>query len=640
MRIATLSLLLMCQAKLTAGSRILLGRMSNVQSHSSLGVIHEGCGKTALEKEIGSHVQHAATRTAEAIASKKEEDLASLRNPFAVCRPLHPEVELQSIVESTHEICALGKLAKSGNFFASADGTILVKRIETAEAQVLSDFGDESFRWDSPSSGKAVYSGACPSFAKTLFTPMLTTFLYGSLPYVVMPNLTHYFSQAAPSNWAVQVAYDVKPLPNLGEGVVKLVKGLRHGWGKGLQKMIEWEAWNEVRHQLEKDVAFLEDRVVDFSLFVHVIEAVNVAEDVPAELSPADVPAELSPGKGCIVDPSRTKIVCFRILDYLTPRSWKRDLESQYKASKFDHYAKKFMIAFDCFGDIERSDCGSYKALASISEAMEVSKAMAKGVLIGTKAFAAAYTCKDQTPFLQYREVSTSSFPMKKTTFGDELHIIPHENNKAVILSNKHYDSVGAEVAFHHSNEISEPVKWLQSIASIETGTEYVRKFCTCENCTDFECAKYVLEYASPLTDERLGDAEYSSLHRCAQMVNSFSTESYRNSGDEKKEMHNVLWAPERNRMIAVRGLPQVPLVNYSHYVHRTVLERGRLENCFLKMHYLRCEPKDSQGVYFNYQQHFGTLEVMVLYGSEYSTDLSVYADLRREGVEVIPKKV
>lgn len=563
------------------------------------------CGATDYEKMLASVLQ----QELQACVTK------TCQNPFQVC--LGRRIfSLNERAKEPMKLCELGKLAKNGNFFASEDGAVLVKRVDPLEAEMLVEWGGWATKWVNATD--EAYPGGCTAFQRTLLTPMFASFQCLAKPYVVMANTTRSLEQTHSSGWRVHHVYDAKPLPNLGEGLVKLFKDLQNEWGSGIAKMEQWDGWSDVRAQLRRDLRFLESRVVDFSLFVHVLKSFGDEQSEPSN--------------GCVADPTKTVMVCFNVLDYLTPLTWVRSLESRYKAHKFSDYGSKFMLAFDCIGDPSQSKCAQYIALASITEAMSVSKGMAKGIFIGSEAFPNAYMCEKQEPLLQYRAIKHTGLFSASSEFGDVI------DPKTVMEDEDTPEYLGKEVVWKTSaisDAFSAP--WLQSVASPEVGTRYIGDECgNSTDQSDYDCIADVVmdafsstrpkelnketEVANWWTRENIGD--------CLDGVNEFATETYTSGGNKGAKMHNVLWAPSEKSVIVVRGMPKKVLGIGSGYRHKKAMTRTREKNCFLRMHYFKCNPTESSGVYFNYQQHFGSLEIMVLSTKEqYNQDVLFYYD-------------
>lgn len=499
--------------------------------------------------------------------------------PFLLCGTA-ADGTLDLMASRPLDLQPLGKLAKGGSFFAVDGGHLLLKLVAETEAKVLRGWAQRRLQG----------SVGCEMFDATssLLVGVPLVIRHGRLPYILMKNMTAELA-VADSSWQVHEPYDVKPLPSLSKGLPQFIHELTQGFLKGVSPLREWHGWTDLRSLLKEAVAFFGGDIVDYSLLVHVLRSTAG--------SSASVPTSL--GRGCIDNIDAGFIICIRVLDFMTPYTWLRGLESSWKADKFDDYGAKIMTAFDCLIDLELPSCSAYRALPRLIEASKASTGMAKATFIGTEAFRDNYICSAEVPRLTYQETM--------------FHICALA---------KMYELKGGPTA--------DRAELLQHLAASDGGTQSVgpqfKGFMQLAYMKSKQVADEDLAYNK--SKDAAAHMPLDNLEACLDGVEKFSTEFY--TGKTRNlDMHNVLWNPDNEHIIAVRGRPLM-------YSHREAVRRTRQAGCFLKTTFFRCSPREGGRVYFDYKHNFGDLEIMVLSARENSgqdLEISQKEQVRRQSV-------
>lgn len=466
----------------------------------------------------------------------------------------------------------VGKLAKGGNFLVSDDKRVLVKHVASVESTVLSSWTEKGIMTHN-------YDD-CETFEKSLILPVPLTF-YANKPYIVMFNKTAQLEDLAGSHWKVKTSYDIKPLPNLSKGLIQILKAFMEGWGKDLPKLNEWLGWKDVEQLLFRDVnALKESNVVDYSFFVHVI--------LPSESATAPSPSGLSSSNGCIQEPTGKAIVCFNILDFLTGLTTKRQLESSWKAGKFDEYAGKLWWAFECFGDLSAHNCKTYQEYLSIKTA--ANKAEAKVAFVATSSFRETYECKVDEPYLALED---RDGVLNEVLWG---YTRPGEFEE--------------DDSYEVGSYASSVAKYLSEAVSLDEGAEIVRDDYKGYMDFEFDGSK---SYQCALNQTAMIDAS-SSLKVCKERVYDFATLSRGLLRNQRihEDLGNVIWNPELKSIVVVRGAPQYVKFLYSH---SGIVADMLREMCVMKARFFHCRQiPGNKGAMYDYQLSFKDLEILQVF--------------------------
>jgi hypothetical protein len=489
-------------------------------------------------------------------------------------------------------------LAKGGRFFTSPDSRLLVKGISFEEYDELKAFVRE----------KSVdkFYGDCDSFSRALLLPAQLSFVgTNGIPFIVMENETARLQETAGPEWYVDASYDLKPLPSLSKGLANLLRAMLEGWLAQVPPLGEWSGWKKVRELLVRDLALLKDRqLVDFSLFVHLLRPVGSA-------SPR-LPPGLSSGHGCIGEFHGAAIACFRILDFATPYTTLRSLESRWKKDKFDDYTGKFLKQFDCLGSMLQDGCQSYSGHASLESMSGLLRSSRKSAFIGSKAFADNYECRAEAPYLKYvqhlagrRNCGGRRYCTKTM---DHPRWIGSSAISKMLPVKWDFAPDGWNVSVQEQGYSAAYARNLKLLVSPDTGTQSV-------GGAYAEEVKYVHAKTKVLAAIESNAKHFlpnQSLTRCLDATSDFATASLNPLTKVHKELNNVLWSPEAKTVVVVRGK------NKFRSLDRIAREM-RQKLCFLRTVFLRCRNKEGSRTFFDYGSSYGDLEVLLMAADSYS---------------------
>jgi len=496
----------------------------------------------------------------------------------------------------------MGKLAKSGNFLTTPDGRLLVKQVVDTEAANLA-------RWTYEDVLKQRYGetdGGCKGFSESLLIPVTMSFTdaTGSDCFVML-NETSRLQQVVGSAWRVQKAYDVKPLPNLSGGhLQKLMRLLQDDFKEAdFSHLALWQGWSVVRTHLQRDLdALAALEVVDYSLFVHVLEPTSAAN--------LHLPAGVGPQHGCVRAPRGKApfVVCFGILDYMTPYTMSRFLESKWKADKFGDYRSFTLRLFDCLGSPDASKCSDYKGLARV-----LGHDVPMVAFLGTEAFRANYECKVEEPVLSYACPEEED---DHTVYVD----VPNPNRTQALDASCRRARLGpVDIPFPRSPEAN--ADYLYSISVPNNGNAEVVGT-SYDVLLESTHKQYRYRAAHAAAGRNMSrPMVYDEFEACQKGVKNFAT-STMFWGNKKKyaDLQNVLWSEKEQSVLVIRGKP-------AFTSHGWALNRLRQELCFLRTVLYRCEPINGGTVNFDYKHRFGKLQIMQMWPGTYSGDYKAFLE-------------
>lgn len=495
---------------------------------------------------------------------------------------------IAQVLESADSLIALGSLAKAGNFFATPDKSVLVKAIKGEESAVLRSWScpNERYRLDMPRTG---YKTCAQFMERSLLVSMPLHVRFGGVPYIVMPNMKTRVVKAAQDAWggeAVSVlgSYDIKPLPNLAPDLATLLRALRLGWHDGNHtpappQLEEWGGYSILRAALRKDLqTLLSYGVVDYSILLTVMRVDGLKDG-------QHLPLDLQVTGGCMIysNPSPkdgraySLFACLCIIDFLTPYTWVRGFESWKKKHKFDGYADKMLLAYICLGNPDHAKCREYIAYSKvIGVDMDPRSAFLTTVL-----FRENYQCTVEEPRLQLKLVSS-----RAGVFVKQRMIIP----EMIRLTTRKRAPPGNESQKKQEPDLDAPLRLLQDLASPDLGTRVLG-----DAYTDLFRPDY---YA----DVPFGKTQ---IEVCRRGVEKFATATHIFAKSRHKDLKNMLWAPQENVVMAVRGEPAIGS-------HRGTLLAMVQEGCHLFSHFFRCRPLNGP-VVTDHKHTFKGIEVLVL---------------------------
>mmetsp|Transcript_95820 Transcript_95820/g.189937 ORF Transcript_95820/g.189937 Transcript_95820/m.189937 type:complete len:599 (-) Transcript_95820:167-1963(-) len=507
---------------------------------------------------------------------------------FAMCGLSDSSV--RELADDALQLRAVGKLAKSGNFFASTDSRWLVKGVSLGEQSKLIELGHA---WDD------IYNHSdCHGFNLGILLPIPLTFITDRQPYLVMRNETKQLENRTWPEWQVTQAFDVKPLPNLSEHLANLIITLTTGWLGSFAPLSRWDGWDAIKTRLHRDCMLLTSYgVVDFSLFIHVLQRtrLTVVNKSSTDLSAKD---------GCIVEPSHAAIVCFAVLDYLMQFSSSRKLESRFKADKFQDYGEKMVHAFACIGDVNSKGCEAYHDYGAIETA---SVKEAKVTFLGSETFGKTYECQVGRPKLRYEIITmvgggTPIFMSKiedKPVIRESLDLTVTSSKEIAVLLPEvlQIDGLSHDGTTYDANIAS----WLQEAVSSNNGGHIVS--------SDYE---QFLEdgLGQPEQGFQLDDRE---LAACKKGIKVFATNSWRGRTNHK-DLGNVVWSPQTKSIFVVRGKNKL-------YSNSEAVLKMRKKHCFMLVRFFRCQEKGKKRAIFDYKTSFGSIEVLQVIPSASSGD-------------------
>jgi len=490
------------------------------------------------------------------------------------------------------QLRALGKLAKSGDFLVSTDRRWLLKAVSFDEEAKLKELGTVDV-------SQTEYSD-CYGFNHTLLLPIPLAFIgTNRKAYLVMQNETELLANRIRPGWQVAQVFDVKPLPNLAGQLAELVSTLSTaGWLGSFGPLSTWDGWDDVSNALHRDCQLLTlYNVVDFSLFIHILQRTSVTHSSFPDLSVND---------GCITESSRAAIVCFAILDYLLPFGKRRWVESYFKGDKFQDYGEKMRHAFACIGDLNGKGCQAYHDYSTI---LNAGVARDKAALLGSQTFRHNYVCQVERPKLRYEHKMFVAQDVVAFAIKDEPPIKGvHENERmwsdevvellpqALHSSNWSYDGTG------YDPNVS---SWLQGVVSSENGAHVV--------ASGYE---QLLEHG--LEHPEKGFHLYKKeLAACKEGIELFARRSW--SGRNKHNgLGNIIWSPQSNSLFVVRGKNKL-------YSNGKVVTGMRQNHCFMLLRFFRCQPLEGKRTIFDYKTSFGSLEVLQVMPHASSDDFEVF---------------
>jgi len=492
----------------------------------------------------------------------------------------------------------VGKLSKSGDFFASMDSRWLVKAVSSGEQSKLREFGNVKIQ-------QTLYSD-CHGFSHSLLLPIPLTFISQGRSYLVMRNETERLANRTWPEWQVTQTFDIKPLPNLSKQLAALIIALSKGWLGSFVPMSKWEGWDDVDGALWRDCELLTSyNVVDFSLFVNVLQRTSVAHESSPGLSAKD---------GCITEPSQAAIVCFTILDYLVDFGSSRKLESSWKGDKFQAYGEKLMHALACIGDLNSVGCQAYHDYGSI---LRAGNTQSKAALLGSETFRKNYECQVERPKLRYatKKVISGRVPVWSTRITDEpVRSIKKDN--MFVFSEEFVDLLPEELhsagwSYNGSGYDASVASWLQDAASLNKGGHVV--------ASGYE----------QLLEHGLGHPEKGfELHKeelaaCKEGIKLFATSSWRGQNNHK-DLGNIAWSPRSNSVFVVRG-------KNKFYSNIDFVTSMRQHHCFMLVRFFRCRASDRKRTTFDYKTSFGSVEVLQVMPSVSSgDDFKVFREMVR----------
>jgi len=515
-----------------------------------------------------------------------EEDVAQfnkmvMASPFTWC--LLPSAQIDELAKAPAGLVSVGKLAKGGSFMTTASRATIIKSVPAGETQVLKTWVEKDM--------VRHYFGSCDKLSESLLVPVPLVVPHRKLSYLVMPNATYWLEKASKGMFSISHVYDIKPLPNLSEGLVQMLRDMREGWGYLLPRLQTWQGWTTVRNLLHRDLELLEDsknqlgfEVVDFSLFVHVLEREpHFRSDVP----------ELTPQKGCIEEPQTRTFVCFKLLDYLTAYSSLRQWESYLKKDKFVNYAQKTLHAFDCIGNLKANSCDRYSTYTQVKEAIDSNK-NEKLAFIGSPEFRDNYRCSLQMP----------------VTIGNKVGMKPASLNLPRFDEG---DSIGVRKRRSYAQYLYHLVRqWATTYseaADAEVGPDFAEALLVRHESAKFEAARRVAAW--PLED----------LRPCINGIHNFATQTWGLHKEKKYlDLNNVLWLSHHDSVLVARGNP-------TGYSHSTAVKKMHANKCYLRTYFFDCsmisESESSTRVQLTYNKHFSQVQVMQVFSYRYSTDLA-----------------
>jgi len=513
----------------------------------------------------------------------------------AVRELAHDEIQLKPV----------GKLAKSGDFFASADSRWLVKAVSSGEKSKLKELGNFKAKQTEHS------AEFCSAFNKSLLVPIPLAFTgTNRRPYLVMRNETERLANRTWPEWQIKKCFDVKPLPNLSEQLAQLIISLSTGWLSSFAPLSEWDGWDDFKDALRRDSQVLTSfSVVDFSLFIHVLQRNSVVHESSPGLEPS---ARLD---GCIVEPSQAAMVCFAILDYLVVFGAGRKVESSLKSDKFQAYGEKMMHAVGCLGNLKGKDCQAYHDYGTV---LEAGNAEAKAALLGSETFRRNYACQVERPMLRYEHKRADGFGIKGAgadevistiRVADEpipksVRVVPEWSEEIVVTlpEELHGDSWSYNGVGYDPHVAS----WLQEAVSSKNGGHVV-----------------AAGYEQRLDDELGQPGQGFRLHSeelaaCKEGIRLFATRSWRGQTSHQ-DLGNVVWSPSSNSVFVVRGK------NWFYSVSKIATEM-RKNHCFMQLRFFRCQASDGKRTVFDYKTSFGSLEVLqVMPSASSGADFKIY---------------
>jgi len=537
---------------------------------------------------------------------KKNEDLSvwlqlqlKQNQLFATCGLSDSAVD--DLARDKLQLRPVGKLAKSGDFFASTDSRWLVKAVSTGEQSKLAELGNVEIQ-------RTEYLD-CSGFNHSLLIPIPVAFTCtDGRPFLVMQNETDRLASLAVPEWQIRQSFDVKPLPNLSEQLASLIITLSTGWLGSLVPLSAWDGWEDVKNALQHDCHFLAHyNVVDFSLFVHVLHRASVAQ------ASSSSSQSLSAKDGCITEPSGAAVVCFAILDYLVAFTAGRKLESSVKGDKFQAYGENMMHAFACIGALNGTGCEAYHDYGSILRAGD---AEAKAAFLGSETFGQTYECQVEQPKLRYqnmrlmgggsgfgsvlKEIQDEPVEMSFNTF--EVQVYSHEVVQ-LLPAVMHGDGWSYNGIGYDANVSL----WLQEAVSSNNGGHVI--------ASGYE----------QLLEHELGRSETGfQLHEeelaaCTQGIKLFATSSWRGQNKKHQGLGNVVWSPRSSSVFVVRGKNKL-------YSNSNVVTDMRKDHCFMLLRFFRCQASDRKRAMFDYKTSFGSIEVLqVLPSASSGADFEVF---------------
>eukprot|EP00928_Gymnodinium_smaydae_P003095 TRINITY_DN11109_c0_g1_i1.p1 TRINITY_DN11109_c0_g1~~TRINITY_DN11109_c0_g1_i1.p1 ORF type:complete len:374 (+),score=24.77 TRINITY_DN11109_c0_g1_i1:143-1264(+) len=270
---------------------------------------------------------------------------------FALCGQNFPDLE--QLAAKPVELIEVGKLAKAGVFYSALDSRVLVKRIRGEEADVLTKWSQSVLADDKTGKSQHV---RCAGFRSTLLTPYLLSFsiwhpiLLRRSAFVLMQNETDRLNNL--HGYSVTHVYDIKPLPSNPSSLDMFLNDMKSDWGKDRPAIFVWHGWQAIRDLLLNDLDFLDSHnVVDYSLFIHVLSSRHRGI---WRWFRAQVPS-------CATSPDHEIMICFRIVDYVTPMNLLRLTESAFKHHKFYEYRANVQTLFDCLANLRQTGCTEYE---------------------------------------------------------------------------------------------------------------------------------------------------------------------------------------------------------------------------------------------------------------------------------------
>jgi len=495
-------------------------------------------------------------------------------------------------------LISVGKLAKGGTFFRTADRRFLVKGISSDEAEAIDSWADKDLLEEE--------YGTCKTFSSaTRLLPHILRFKDGTgQTYLVMQNETMRLQELFGNSWEISKSFDVKPLPSVSDDLVPFLTELETCKigkdGKAGCELLNWKGWGTIRNQLLTDVRFLDKAdVVDYSFFIHILDRKNSQQEML--LDESSVEQELPPG--CILRPERDKAICFGIIDYATYYSFGRTLESVYKGDKFYHYGSKFLQAFDCLGDLSIKGCHLYGDLTLLKNANSPHTRYLN--YLRSETFRTQYECKARAPIMKWVAVAGAN-PMivnrpsppitqpftemenSNSSWVDrERNIVPHIDVVSNLISNsilvnEHFEKYMNQA---HNSSMSE--------ARVE---------------------KLYGKGTRPLETWR--------LEKCKEGIMKFSTGAGWFFQSDREHVKDIVWTPATQSVIAIRAKPVG-----SDFDDK--LTEMRFKECFLKATKFRCSPKTGSKVMFDYKTRFGAFEILMVEADKYSADFKPWSKER-----------
>jgi len=555
-----------------------------------------------IEEQIAWELMRYASLLQQALAAKEKATLAKMlqlqfqqNQFFATCGVSGSAV--RELAGDELQLRTVGKLAKSGNFFVSTDRRWLVKAVSLAEKSKLAELGKVAIT-------QTEYSD-CSGFNHSLLLPIPLSFIgTNRKAYLVMRNETERLANRIWPEWQVAQIFDVKPLPNLAGQLAELIITLSTGWLGSFEPLSTWDGWDDVSNALHRDCRLLTwYKVVDFSLFIHVLQRTSATHNSAPDLSATD---------GCITEPSQAAVVCFAILDYLLPFGYSRRLESLFKGDKFHDYGEKMMHAFACIGDLNGKDCQAYHDYGTITSA---GKEDAKVALLGSESFRQNYECQVERPKLRYEH----KFFTPEGGFG------------SVITSRVEDEPLETSDVDRWSDEVTEMLPAvLHGNGWVYDGSGYDANVSSWlqEAVSSSNRGQVVASGYEQLLEQGLGQLEKEfelheeELDACKRGIELFATSSW-NGYKSHKDLGNIIWSSRSNSIFVVRGKSKL-------YSNSKYLTEMRKRHCFMLLRFFRCRALDGKKTSFDYMTSFGSLEVLQVVPSVSSGhDFKVFRKMR-----------